>query len=114
MSKKKTTPTFSDDWANGLLIAEISQRHTMSKDQVVRLRLRLKLEPRLDRSKRCRKENPPLPTPEEIEERAREIRKKWTVGIERTRRGLDDEEEPYEIPQDIQPPDDFDSIWYED
>lgn len=103
---------FTDDWHDGLLISEICQRHTLSRDQVVRLRIRLDLAPRLDCRKRKRPPEVETPTREEIAERSAEIRAGWTPEVERRRRGLD-EENPYEIPQMVETPEDFDPRWYE-
>ena len=103
--------TFKADWSNGLMISEICQRHTLSRDQVVRLRIRLELPPRMDRGRRSRAAQG-VPTQEQIAERAAAIRLDWTPEIERKRRGLD-AEQFYEIPRDVETPEDFDPKWYE-
>lgn len=105
------TALFRADWQDGLLIAEICQRHTLTKDQVVRLRISLSLPPRLDRSTRRRLTVEPTPTETEIAKRAAEIRAGWTLETERKRLGF--EEKPYEIPTDVETPPDFDPTWYE-
>lgn len=102
---------FTQDWHDGLMIAEICQRHRLTKDQAVRLRIRLGLTPRLSRSGRRRGPNPAAPTPAEIKERAAEIRKSWTPEIEAKRAGR--EEARYEIPCDVETPEDFDPRWYD-
>lgn len=104
---------FRVDWQNGLMISEICQRHTLSRDQVVRLRVNLGLPPRMDRGRR-RKSEQQTPTLEEIANRAAEIRLSWTPEIERKRRGLSPEgEDAYEIPQNVETPPDFEPKWYE-
>lgn len=103
---------FKSDWATGLMISEICQRHTLSRDQVIRLRVGLELPPRMDRGSRRRKADCQTPTKEEIEQRAAEIRAKWSPETERRRAGI---EGPvfYEIPQDVETPPDFDPQWYD-
>lgn len=104
---------FKADWFSGLMISEICQRHTLSRDQVVRLRVGLALPPRMDRgSRRRRAAECRTPTEDEIKQRAAEIRAKWTPETERRRAGIDG---PvlYEIPQDVETPDDFDPQWYD-
>jgi hypothetical protein len=103
---------FKSDWLGGLMIADICQRHTLSRDQVVRLRVSLELPARMDRGNRRTRGEHETPTKEEIEQRAAAIRSKWTPEIERKRRGLD-VITFYEIPQDIETPEDFDPRWYE-
>lgn len=103
---------FTGDWASGLMIAEICQRHTLSRDQVIRLRIRLELPPRLDRRARRTKQEQETPTKEEIERRAAEIRAGWSADVERKRRGIPDDY-CYEIPQGLETPQDFDPQWYE-
>jgi len=83
------------------MIVDLCQRHTLSRDQVVRLRVRLELPPRLERRGRPRKEEQETPTREEIDLRAAEIR------------GLDGSPEFYEIPRDVESPPDFDPRWYD-
>lgn len=102
---------FSQDWHDGLMIAEICQRHRLTKDQAVRLRIRLGLPPRLSRAGRRRGPPPSVPNPAEILARAAEIRKGWTAEIEAKRAGREDA--PYEIPRDVETPDDFDPRWYD-
>lgn len=102
---------FRADWSEGLLIADICQRHTLSRDQVIRLRVSLELPPRMDRGRRHR-ERQETPTQEEIAQRAAEIRAGWTPEIERKRRGLECEQF-YEIPQNVETPPDFDPGWYD-
>jgi hypothetical protein len=102
---------FRADWSNGFLISEICQRHTLTKDQVVRLRVGLELPPRLDRAARLRRHTPPPPTPDQIKERAAAIREGWDEDTERRRRGAI--ERPYEIPWGVETPPDFDPSWYE-
>jgi hypothetical protein len=104
---------FKSDWLDGLMIVDLCQRHTLSRDQVVRLRVRLELPPRLERRGRPRKEEQETPTREEIDLRAAEIRSDWTPEIERKRRGLDGSPEFYEIPRDVESPPDFDPRWYD-
>lgn len=112
----KITPgqivSFKADWSCGLLIADICQRHTLSRDQVVRLRVDLGLPARMDRGRRRRKDQIETPSQEEIQKRCEEIRAKWTPEIERKRRGVP-EDNFYEIPQNVETPEDFDSRWYE-
>ena len=102
---------FKADWGDGYLISEICQRHTLTKDQVVRLRVSLELPPRLDRAARLRRCTPPPPTEEEIKERTEKIRSGWDEETERKRRGSIDR--PYEIPWGVESPPDFDPGWYE-
>jgi hypothetical protein len=103
---------FKSDWLEGLMISEICVRHTLSRDQVVRLRVGLSLPPRMDRGRRRRGGEQNTPTSEEIASRAAEIRQKWTPEVERKRRGLD-QEVFYEIPQNVETPPDFDPSWYD-
>jgi len=56
---------FRRDWARGLTIADLCQRYTVTKDQVVRLRTVWRCELRHDRRKRAKPEPEPEPTPEE-------------------------------------------------
>lgn len=105
------TVLFTQDWHDGYMIAEICQRHRLTKDQAVRLRIRLGLPPRLSRTGRRRNENPAVPTEKEIKARAAAIRDSWTPEIEAKRAGRT--EIPYEIPQEIETPEDFDPRWYE-
>jgi len=56
---------FRADWASGLTIADLCQRHTISKDQVVRLRDLWECGLRHDRRKRAKPDREPEPTPEE-------------------------------------------------
>jgi hypothetical protein len=102
---------FKSDWAEGLMIAEMCQRHTLTKDYVVRLRVKLGLPPRLDRSARRRTVSFSMPTPEEIKQRAEEIKRGWDEDTEKRRRGHVDQ--PYEIPSDVETPEDFDPGWYD-
>ena len=102
---------FKADWLEGLMISEICQRHTLSRDQVVRLRVSLELPPRMDRGRR-RTANRETPTQQEIAERAVEVRAGWTPEIERKRRGVA-EDEHYEIPKNVETPPDFDPQWYD-
>jgi hypothetical protein len=102
---------FRVDWHGGLLIAEICQRHTLTKDQVVRLRVSLKLPPRTDRAARRRVGAVPVPDEAEIARRAAEVRAGWTPEIEQKRLGF--EEIPYEIPTNVETPPDFDPRWYD-
>lgn len=102
---------FKTDWLEGLMISEICQRHTLSRDQVVRLRVNLQLPPRMDRGRR-RASNRETPTQQEIAERVAEVQAKWTPEIERKRRGVSDDEH-YEISQNVETPDDFDPGWYD-
>lgn len=94
------------------MIAEICQRHTLSRDQVVRLRVNLELPARMDRGNRKTKGEQETPSQAEIAERAAEIRARWTPDVERKRRGVETEVF-YEIPQNVETPDDFDPRWYE-
>lgn len=102
---------FRADWQGGLLIAEICQRHTLTKDQVVRLRISLELPPRLDRSARRRLSVDPVPDEAEIARRAAEVRAGWSHETEMKRLGV--EEIPYEIPMNVETPPDFDPKWYD-
>lgn len=102
---------FKADWLEGVLVADMCRRHTLSKDHVVRLRVRLELPPRLDRSKRRRLSLSPVPTPEEIEQRAAEVQAGWDADTERKRRVCDTPE--YVIPTDVETPEDFDPQWYD-
>lgn len=111
MRAKVQVPLFKSDWSEGLMISEICQRHTLSRDQVVRLRVSLELLPRMDRGRRRRPASE-TPTKAEIAQRAAEIQAKWSPEIERKRRGIADEER-YEIPQNVETPPDFDPIWYD-
>ncbi len=56
---------FRADWASGLTIAAICQRHTITKDQVVRLRDLWQCELRHDRRKRAKPEREPEPSADE-------------------------------------------------
>lgn len=103
---------FKTDWLGGLMIADICQKHTLSRDQVVRLRVSLELPARMDRGNRRKTGEQETPTPEEIKERAAKIRSEWTPEIERKRRGVETEVF-YEIPQNVETPEDFDPRWYE-
>lgn len=103
---------FKTDWHSGLMISDICQRHTLSRDQVVRLRVSLDLPPRMDRGNRGGREPRSVPTPQEIAERSAEVRLKWTPEVERRRRGLP-EDWHYEIPQGVETPEDFDPQWYD-
>jgi|LakMenEpi03Aug12_release.lakeMendotaPanAssembly.Ray.scaffolds.fasta_scaffold2385063_1 hypothetical protein len=104
---------FKVDWHEGLLISDICQRHTLSRDQVVRLRVHLGLPARMDRGRRQRAEQQ-TPTEDEIKERATQIKMGWTPEIERKRRGLlADTDDAYEIPQNVETPPDFDPAWYD-
>lgn len=105
------TALFRADWQVGLLIADICQRHTLTKDQVVRLRVGLDLPPRMDRSSRRRVTLEPVPDTDEIERRAAAVRVGWTDDILRKRLGI--EEKPYEIPTGVEAPPDFDPRWYD-
>jgi hypothetical protein len=105
------TALFRADWHGGLLVAEICQKHTLTKDQVVRLRISLELPPRLDRSARRRVSVEPVPSEEEIARRAAEIRAGWTDDVHLKRMGI--VEKPYEIPTDVETPPDFDPRWYD-
>lgn len=102
---------FRADWQVGLLITEICQRHTMTKDQVVRLRVRLDLPPRLDRS--ARKRAPPFSVPDEdeIASRVAAIKAGWSDSTRLKRAGI--EEKPYEIPTGVETPEGFDPSWYD-
>lgn len=102
---------FRADWLEGLMISEICQRHTISRDQVVRLRVRLALPARMDRGRRRKARDNETPTQEEISFRAAEVRRGWSPEIERKRR-VYQEPEAYEIPQDVETPEDFDPSWY--
>ena len=102
---------FKADWLEGLMISEICQRHTLSRDQVVRLRVNLELPPRMDRGRR-KASNRETPTQQEIAKRVAEVQAKWTPEIERKRRGASDDEH-YEIPQNVETPPDFDPKWYD-
>lgn len=57
--------TFRREWASGLTIADLCQRHTITKDQVVRLRTIWSCELRHDRRKRAKPTPEPEPTPAE-------------------------------------------------
>jgi hypothetical protein len=57
--------SFRRDWAKGLTIADICQRHTITKDQAIRLRTVWRCRLRLDRRKRAKPDREPEPTPEE-------------------------------------------------
>jgi hypothetical protein len=104
---------FKTDWHDGLLISDICQRHTLSRDQVVRLRVNLGLPARMDRGRR-RREEQETPTEQEIRDRAYEIRLQWTPELERKRRGIPtDYDDSYRIPQDVETPPDFDPRWYD-
>lgn len=105
------TALFRADWLGGLLIADICERHTLTKDQVVRLRIGLDLPARLDRATRRRKTLEPVPDASEIERRAAEVRAGWTEDTLRKRLGI--EEKPYEIPTGVETPPDFDPRWYD-
>ena len=102
---------FKSDWLEGYMISDICQRHTLSRDQVVRLRVGLHLPARLDRKVRSRAEQQ-TPTKQEIDERAAEIQQKWSPETERKRRG-EDGEKFYEIPQNVEAPEDFEPRWYD-
>jgi hypothetical protein len=112
MPKQAKTDLFRRDWFDGLMISEICQRHTLSRDQVVRLRVRLELPARMDRGRRRKAKENETPTQEEISFRAAEIRKNWPPEVERKRR-VYQEPEFYEIPQNVEAPEDFDPSWYD-
>jgi hypothetical protein len=111
MRSRTQISLFKADWFDGLMISDICQRHTLSRDQVVRLRVSLELPPRMDRGRRSRPEQE-TPTRQEIDERAAQIRAGWTPEIERKRRGVEGEQF-YEIPQNVETPEDFDPQWYD-
>ena len=102
---------FKTDWMQGILIADICERHTMSKEMVVKLRVNLNLPPRNDRAKRVRPAKPKIPDEAEIRARAEIVRAKWDEDTERRRRGGG--VGPYVIPTDVQAPDGFVPEWYE-
>lgn len=95
---------------SGILIADICERHTLSKEVVVRLRVNLKLPPRNDRAKRLRPTRS-IPDEAEIRARAAATREKWSEDTERRRRGAEDR--PYTIPTDVQSPEGFEPEWYD-
>lgn len=103
---------FRADWLEGLMISEICQRHTLSRDQVVRLRASLELPTRMDRGRRKSARENRTPTRQEISFRAAEIRESWSEETERKRRVCQITEH-YEIPQDVESPEGFDPSWYD-
>jgi hypothetical protein len=77
---------FKRDWHANLMIVQICDRHTLTKDQVVRLRVLWQLPPRIDRAARARPTRYVDPTPEELAERTRAVRETWTADTEHRRR----------------------------
>lgn len=63
-------------WASGSTYAEMTAFFGVTRDQIIRLRDRLPLPLRLDRSKRRKGPRHGDPTPEEIRQRCAEIRAK--------------------------------------
>lgn len=78
--------TFRRDWVANLMIVQICDRHTLTKDQVLRLRVLWQLPPRLDHSLRARPQRYVDPTPEEVAARAAAIRATWNGDTEHRRR----------------------------
>jgi hypothetical protein len=78
--------TFKRDWHANLMIVQICDRHTLTKDQVVRLRVLWQLPPRIDRAARARPTRYVDPTPEELADRTRAVRETWNADTEHRRR----------------------------
>lgn len=77
---------FRAEWIENVPIASLCQRWTISKDQVIRLRTLWELPPRHDRKKRYRPAAMVDPTPDEIQQRAAEVRASWDDHTEQLRR----------------------------
>jgi len=105
--------SFRGDWARGLTIADICARHTISKDQVWRLRTLWGCELRLDRRKRAKPEREPEPTPAEeaasrascelapeVAARAEAIRRTWSDVTHLLRSGAYNPQ-PYTVPTNV-------------
>jgi hypothetical protein len=65
----------------------------------------------MDRGRRRRPEQQ-TPTEDEIKARSAEVRARWTPEMEAKRRGADLDDR-YEIPQNVETPEDFDPGWYD-
>lgn len=105
---------FRGDWASGFTIAELCVRHTITKDQVVRLRDLWECKLRNDRRQRARREPEPEPSPDEeaasqascdlapeVERRAAIVRQGWSdVTFLLRRYGLH-HSQPYEVPSNV-------------
>jgi hypothetical protein len=77
---------FRAEWVENIPIAALCQRWTISKDQVIRLRTLWELPPRHDRKTRYRPDTIVDPTPDEIRQRAAEVRAGWDDHTEQLRR----------------------------
>ena len=93
--------TFRSDWAANLMIVDICNKHNLTKDQVLRLRVLWQLPPRLDHTARARPQRYVDPTPNEVAKRAAAIREKWNADTEHRRRV--NKTDPYTAPEIASP-----------
>lgn len=77
---------FSRDWADNLTIQEICEKHSLTKDQVIRLRDVFGCPKRMNRKLRRKPERSADPSPEYIEKCCIILRNSWTMREERWRR----------------------------
>ena len=105
--------SFRGDWARGLTIADICTRHTITKDQVWRLRTLWGCELRHDRRKRAKPEREPEPSPAEeaasqascklapeVAARADAVRRTWSDVTHLLRSGAK-HVQPYTVPSNV-------------
>jgi len=77
---------FVRDWRAHMTIGEICQKHSLTKDQVIRLRDVFGCPKRMDRRLRQKPKRQEDPTPEHIERCCIILRNSWTEREERFRR----------------------------
>lgn len=87
---------FKRDWLAHISVADICERHELSKDRALKLRDVLELPKRHDRRLRARPQRQRDPTPTEIERLCKKIRASWDDETERDRRVS--QPTPWELP----------------